>query len=60
MEKKTPSFRRCLPFCFLSQGHPVSEKQLKEVLGHTPLQVLMGALLGIACGVWVGGRPILA
>jgi hypothetical protein len=29
------------------QGHPVSEQELKEVLGHTPLQVAMGALLGI-------------
>lgn len=28
-------------------------KQLKELLGHTPLQVLMGALLGIAIG-WAG------
>lgn len=28
------------------QGHPVSEQELKEVLGHTPLQVAMGALLG--------------
>ena len=30
------------------QGHPVSEQELKEVLGHTPLQVAMGALLGVA------------
>ena len=29
-------------------------KELKELLGHTPLQVLMGALLGIAVG-WGGG-----
>jgi acid phosphatase family membrane protein YuiD len=29
------------------QGHPVSEQELKEVLGHTPLQVAMGALLGV-------------
>ncbi|MDD5938687.1 MAG: divergent PAP2 family protein [Clostridiales bacterium] len=28
-------------------------KQLKELLGHTPLQVFMGALLGIAIG-WGG------
>ena len=25
--------------------------KLKEFVGHTPLQVLMGALLGIFCGV---------
>jgi hypothetical protein len=33
------------------QGHPVSEQELKEVLGHTPLQVAMGALLGIVVSV---------
>lgn len=31
----------------LLSGHPISEKQLKEVLGHTPWQVAAGALLGI-------------
>ena len=25
--------------------------KLKEFVGHTPLQVLMGAILGIFCGV---------
>lgn len=29
------------------QGHPVSEKKLKEILGHTPLQVAGGATLGV-------------
>ena len=29
------------------------EKSLKELIGHTPLQVLMGALLGVAVG-WAG------
>jgi len=28
-------------------------KELKELLGHTPLQVLMGALLGLAVGFMV-------
>lgn len=32
----------------LLQGHPVSEKQLKEVLGHTPAQVLVGSIFGFA------------
>lgn len=27
--------------------------QLKELLGHTPLEVLAGALLGIVVGLWV-------
>eukprot|EP00897_Mesotaenium_endlicherianum_P009600 jgi/Mesen1/8669/ME000504S08103 len=30
----------------LFQGHPVSQKKLKELLGHTPLQVGAGAVLG--------------
>jgi acid phosphatase family membrane protein YuiD len=30
----------------LFQGHPISEEKLKELLGHTPTQVLFGALLG--------------
>jgi hypothetical protein len=39
----------------LLQGHPISEKQLKEVLGHTPIEVAGGVLLGIliAMGVWL-------
>lgn len=35
----------------LREGHPPREetqKQLKEVLGHTPMEALMGTLLGIA------------
>jgi acid phosphatase family membrane protein YuiD len=31
----------------LLKGHPVSDKQLKEVLGHSPLEVLGGVVLGI-------------
>ncbi|WVY92365.1 hypothetical protein V8G54_031453 [Vigna mungo] len=35
----------------LFQGHPMSERKLKELLGHTPSQVFAGALLGflVAC-----------
>lgn len=32
----------------LFQGHPISERKLKELLGHTPSQVIAGALVGIA------------
>jgi acid phosphatase family membrane protein YuiD len=32
----------------LLKGHPVSDKQLREVLGHTPLEALGGVLLGLA------------
>ncbi|KAF8413329.1 hypothetical protein HHK36_001308 [Tetracentron sinense] len=31
----------------LFQAHPISQRKLKELLGHTPSQVLSGALLGI-------------
>jgi acid phosphatase family membrane protein YuiD len=31
----------------LLTGHPLAEKELKEVLGHTPREVLGGILLGI-------------
>ncbi|KAG8391945.1 hypothetical protein BUALT_Bualt01G0239800 [Buddleja alternifolia] len=31
----------------LFQGHPISQRKLKELLGHTPSQVVVGALLGI-------------
>ncbi|XVF80239.1 hypothetical protein PTKIN_Ptkin15bG0055100 [Pterospermum kingtungense] len=31
----------------LFQGHPISQRKLKELLGHTPSQVLAGAMLGI-------------
>ena len=31
----------------LFEGHPIRKRKLKELLGHTPLQVLAGALLGI-------------
>ena len=42
----------------LLQGHPISEKQLKEVLGHTPIEVGGGVLLGvaIAMSVWLYAR----
>lgn len=33
------------------QGHPVSEKKLKELLGHTPLQVAAGATLGVVVAI---------
>ncbi len=34
------------------RGHEVSEERLKELLGHTPLQVIAGSLLGIAVS-WI-------
>jgi hypothetical protein len=32
----------------LAAGHPLKEEQLREVLGHTPLEAIAGTLLGIA------------
>ena len=39
----------------LASGHPLKQEQLIEVLGHTPLEVLGGLILGIviAQGVWM-------
>ena len=36
----------------LDVDHPVQSVKLKEVLGHTPLQVAAGALLGILFGIF--------
>ncbi|MBP8857393.1 MAG: divergent PAP2 family protein [Anaerolineaceae bacterium] len=42
----------------LLQGHPLSQEQLQEVLGHTPFQVFMGFLLGIGVTlvIWLLNR----
>jgi uncharacterized protein len=40
----------------LLDKHAVSEKKLKEVLGHTPLQVCMGALVGVCSGLTYASR----
>lgn len=39
----------------LLRGHPINEKDLREVLGHTPLEVVGGILLGlvVATGQWL-------
>ena len=42
---------RMLDDVFVS--HNFNEKRLVELIGHTPVQVIAGAILGIACGlVW--------
>ena len=42
----------------LLNGHPLSQEQLQEVLGHTPFQVFMGFLLGIGVSlvIWLLNR----
>lgn len=40
----------------LFKGHPINERDLREVLGHTPLEVVGGILLGIVVAMvqwWV-------
>jgi acid phosphatase family membrane protein YuiD len=36
----------------LFQGHPISETRLRELLGHTPIEVVAGAVLGIFVAWW--------
>ena len=38
----------------LVEGHPLKEKELKELLGHTPRQVFVGIIFGWLIGglVW--------
>jgi acid phosphatase family membrane protein YuiD len=35
----------------LISGHPINERQLKEVIGHTPNEVVMGVILGVVTAV---------
>ncbi len=35
------------------QGHPMAEKRLRELIGHTPIQVIAGGLLGIGIGLLI-------
>src|SRR5438270_2880896 len=33
------------------QGQPFAEKRLRELIGHTPVQVIVGGLLGVLIGL---------
>lgn len=35
----------------MSRGRPVSDERMREFLGHTPLEVFVGALLGLAIAI---------
>lgn len=35
------------------QGSPMAEKRLRELIGHTPIQVFVGGLLGICVGLLI-------
>lgn len=41
---------------FLKEGTIIElpEFELKELIGHTPFQVLIGSLMGIGIGLWLG------
>jgi len=39
----------------LFKGHPISEKRLRELLGHTPMEVVVGALMGIVVSLIMMG-----
>jgi uncharacterized protein len=41
----------------LFQGHPISEVHLRELLGHTPIEVFAGGLLGMLMSWWWMVRP---
>ncbi|MDX9872087.1 MAG: divergent PAP2 family protein [Clostridia bacterium] len=32
-------------------GEPIKPERLKELIGHSPLEILAGAIIGIICGV---------
>lgn len=38
----------------LLKGHPINQEQLREVIGHTPIETISGVLLGllVALGFW--------
>lgn len=44
----------------LASGHPLKQEELREVLGHTPLEALAGTLLGIAIAqiFWLIWQPV--
>jgi hypothetical protein len=39
------------------QGHPIAEKRLRELIGHTPVQVFAGGLLGVCVGLLMTLTP---
>jgi acid phosphatase family membrane protein YuiD len=37
------------------QGKPFAEKRLRELIGHTPMQVIVGGLLGVGVALILTG-----
>lgn len=42
---------------FFQEGHELAESRLKELLGHTPIQVIAGSALGVAIS-WFTFSPV--
>ena len=39
---------------FIMEGRPISDLEMKEIVGHTPFEVFIGAVVGILCALfWV-------
>lgn len=43
---------------FFQEDHEFNEDRLKELLGHTPMQVVVGSVLGVVIS-WLAGMPEL-
>ncbi|WZZ64941.1 hypothetical protein YC2023_076311 [Brassica napus] len=44
----------------LFEGHPISQRKLKELLGHTPSQVLAAALVGVVMLAFVAKAHLVS
>lgn len=43
---------------FIMEGRPISDEEMKEIVGHTPFEVFIGAIVGLICAlvlVWMMG-----
>jgi acid phosphatase family membrane protein YuiD len=40
----------------LAQGHPLKEEDMKELLGHTPGEVIIGVLVGVTVAILMMNR----
>ena len=39
---------------FIMEGRPISDEEMKEIVGHTPFEVFIGSLVGIVVAVfWI-------
>ena len=53
LKRQEPSQQQAKPQAEEEGGIPLIPKQLKELLGHTPFEVLGGCLLGVLIGVFM-------